>query len=137
MIVFLMEAIVKKIFYVVFAIMPAILLIDIGIAEAKDEPLQQVKESEIIKDKWLEKKLGHINKQYEEAIKNIEQSSFSEKNKKVLLEQAEENRNLAVECAKKRNILRERHRKEREELILQMKQQKENRKAVQNVMNIY
>ena len=71
------------------------------------------------------------------AVQEIKKSTFSDKNKKILLEQADENRNLAVECAKKRNILRDRHRKERENLILQMKQQKENRKAVQDVMNIY
>ena len=127
-----MEAIMKKIIYIFMILIPTILLFNIVSADAKVEK----KESATVKDNWLENKLENINKKYDEAIIKIKESTFSDKNKKVLSEQAEENRNLAVECAKKRNILRERHRKEREELILQMKQQKENRKAVQNVINI-
>ena len=132
-----MEAIVKKILVVMIAIMPSILLFDIAKVVAQTVDGAGVSESKVVRDDWLEKKLEHINKNYEKAVQEIEESTFSDKNKKILLEQAAENRNLAVECAKKRNILRDRHRKERESLILQMKQKKENRKAVQDVMNIY
>lgn len=127
----------KKILVVMIAIMPSILLFDIAKVVAQTVDGAGVSESKVVRDDWLEKKLEHINKNYEKAVQEIEESTFSDKNKKILLEQAAENRNLAVECAKKRNILRDRHRKERESLILQMKQKKENRKAVQDVMNIY
>ena len=113
-------------------LIPTILLFNIVSADAKVEK----KESATVKDNWLENKLENINKKYDEAIIKIKESTFSDKNKKVLSEQAEENKDLAIECAKKRNILRERHKKERENLILQMKLKTENRKAVQNVINI-
>lgn len=132
-----MEAIVKKIHVIMIAIVPSMLLFGITKVDAKAEVGNSVSESKVVSDNWLEIKLEHINKNYDRAVQEIKKSTFSDKNKKILLEQADENRNLAVECAKKRNILRDRHRKERENLILQMKQQKENRKAVQNVMNIY
>ena len=127
----------KKILVVMIAIMPSILLFDIAKVAAQTVVGASVSESKVVHDDWLEKKLEHINKNYNKAVQEIEESTFSDKNKNILLEQAAENRNLAVECAKKRNILRDRHRKERESLILQMKQKKENRKAVQDVMNIY
>ena len=123
----------KKIIYIFMILIPTILLFNIVSADAKVEK----KESATVKDNWLENKLENINKKYDEAIIKIKESTFSDKNKKVLSEQAEENKDLAIECAKKRNILRERHKKERENLILQMKLKTENRKAVQNVMNIY
>ena len=132
-----MEAIVKKILVIMIAIVPSMLLFGITKVEAKAEVGNSVSESKVVSDKWLEKKLEQINKNYDKAVKKVSESGFSDKNKQILLEQAEENRNLAIECAKKRNILRDRHRKERESLILQMKLQKENRKAVQDVMNIY
>ena len=103
-----------------FAIMPSILF-DMTNAVAKVDVVSTSNESEVIRDNWLEKKLQNINKSYEDAVKKINESSFSDENKKILLEQAEENRNLAVECAKKKNILRDRYRKERQNLILQMK----------------
>lgn len=131
-----MEAIVKKIFVLVIAIMPSMFLFNILNAEAQTE-VAGVSESKAVRDDWLEKKLEFINKNYDKAVQEINTSTFSDKNKKILLDQADENRNLAIECAKKRNILRDRHRKERENLILQMKQKKENRKAVQDVMNIH
>ena len=132
-----MEAIVKKILVIMIAIVPSMLLFGITKVEAKAEVGNSVSESKVVSDNWLEKKLEQINKNYDKAVKKVSESGFSDKNKQILLEQAEENRNLAIECAKKRNILRDRHRKERESLILQMKLQKENRKAVQDVMNIY
>ena len=122
----------KKIIYIFMILIPTILLFNIVSADAKVEK----KESATVKDNWLENKLENINKKYDEAIIKIKESTFSDKNKKVLSEQAEENKDLAIECAKKRNILRERHKKERENLILQMKLKTENRKAVQNVINI-
>jgi len=132
-----MEAVVKKIFIVMFAIVSSMLLFCITKVEAKVEITNSVSESKLVSDNWLEKKLKQINKNYIRAVQEIKESTFSDKNKQILLEQAEENRDLAIECAKKRNILRDRHKKERENLILQMKLQKENRKAVQDVMNIY
>lgn len=132
-----MEAVVKKIFIVMFAIVSSMLLFCITKVEAKVEITNSISESKLVSDNWLEKKLKQINKNYIRAVQEIKESTFSDKNKQILLEQAEENRDLAIECAKKRNILRDRHRKERENLILQMKLQKENRKAVQDVMNIY
>ena len=122
----------KKIIYIFMILIPTILLFNIVSVEAKVEK----KESATVKDNWLENKLENINKKYDEAIIKIKESTFSDKNKKVLSEHAEENKDLAIECAKKRNILRERHKKERENLILQMKLKTENRKAVQNVINI-
>jgi len=132
-----MEAVVKKIFIVMFAIVSSTILFCITKVEAKVEITNSVSESKLVSDNWLEKKLKQINKNYIRAVQEIKESTFSDKNKQILLEQAEENRDLAIECAKKRNILRDRHKKERENLILQMKLQKENRKAVQDVMNIY
>ena len=126
----------KKIFVLVIAIMPSMFLFNILNVEAQTE-VAGVSESKVVRDDWLEKKLEFINKNYDKAVQEINTSTFSDKNKKILLDQADENRNLAIECAKKRNILRDRHRKERENLILQMKQKKENRKAVQDVMNIH
>ena len=132
-----MEAVVKKIFVLTFAIVLSIPLFFMTKVEAKSEVINNISESKPVSDNWLEKKLEQINKNYDKAVKKVSESGFSDKNKQILLEQAEENRNLAIECAKKRNILRDRHKKERENLILQMKLQKENRKAVQDVMNIY
>lgn len=88
------------------------------------------------KARWYEKDKADINEDYQEAIEKVNRSTFSDANKKILKQQAAENRDLALKQAKEKNDLRIKHFDGRKGMRDQMMQDKRNRKAVKEVMDI-
>ena len=80
-----------------------------------------------------------INKDYEKAVKKIEKSQFSADQKKLLMQQAQENRDLAIKQLNDRAELMKKHRNARmndEGFFNAMKSDKANKKAVKEVSEL-
>lgn len=83
-----------------------------------------------------DKDKADIEEDYQEALEKVNKSSFSEANKKILKNQAGENRDLALKQAKMRNDLRVKHIDARKNMKEEMLKDKKNRKAVKEIMSI-
>lgn len=80
-----------------------------------------------------------INKDYEKAIKKIEKSQFNDDQKKLLTQQAMENRDLAVKQLNERAELMKKHRDARmndKGFLNAAKADKANKKAVKEVSEL-
>ena len=84
----------------------------------------------------LQKEMKEINEEYDEAIEMIDKSSFSEAKKKVLRGQAEANRDLALKQLKETNELRMQQMEARKGMMDEIKAEKKNRKAIEEVNDI-
>ena len=90
------------------------------------------------KEKMLEDK-SEVEKNYDKAVKRINESSFDKEQKKLLLKQADENKELALRHIKERSELAGKHRDERlaeNGLKDKAMADKSNRKAIKKVRNI-
>lgn len=85
---------------------------------------------------WLEKENREIVEDYNEAIYKIDKSQLDSINKKVLKEQAEQNRDLALKQAKEKADLAMEHKNARKSFKDEIMKDKTNRKAVKAVMDI-
>lgn len=80
-----------------------------------------------------------IEKDYRKAIKKIKKSDFTDEQKKLLRQQAEENRNLAIEQLKERQKMMNAHKEDimkDEAFEKAIKTEKANRKAIKEIKNI-
>lgn len=90
------------------------------------------------KEKMLEDK-AEVEKNYDKAVKKINESSFDKEQKKLLLKQADENKELALRHIKERSELAGKHWDERQAkdgLKDKAMADKSNRKAIKKVRDI-
>lgn len=90
------------------------------------------------KEKMLEDK-AEVEKNYDKAVKKINESSFDREQKKLLLKQADENKELALRHIKERSELAGKHWDERQAkdgLKDKAMADKSNRKAIKKVRDI-
>ncbi len=87
--------------------------------------------------KLIDEQIAEYQEDYQKALNKISKSSFSDKQKAILVKQATENRDLAIKQLNERQELRNRQMQERQEYeIPQMLKDKANRKAVKKVNKI-
>lgn len=87
--------------------------------------------------RWIEKKTADINEEYDEAVEKVYKTSFNQDQKKLLIKQAKENRDMAIEQLKDRAELRKNHMQERMDAGMgNLMGEKANRKAIKEIMDI-
>lgn len=135
----------KKMFYVISAVLPVVLLANLSEAQAqrKNSTDKEMKAAVEMVDKkdakikhWMSEENNEIVEDYNKAIKKIDKSSFSAANKDILKTQAQHNKELMQKQIQERGDLMMKHWQEREGMRAEMKQSKENRKAVKEVNDI-
>lgn len=85
---------------------------------------------------WLDEKIEDIREDYDKAIKKIEESSFTEEQKKLLTDQAAANRDLAISQAQAEADQTAKNRAARSGFDSAVRASKKNRKAVKEVDDI-
>lgn len=85
---------------------------------------------------WLDEKMEDIREDYDKAIKRIEESSFTEEQKKLLTDQAAANRDLAISQAQAEADQTTKNRAARSGFDSAVRASKKNRKAVKEVDDI-
>ena len=76
------------------------------------------------KRNWLEKEMYDIHEDYDDAIKKIEKSHFSDEQKATLKAQAKANQDLAEAQAQAINTQLQKNKQERESMVSDMKESK-------------
>lgn len=99
----------KKIFYVMAVIAAVFAFFD---ANAGD----------FHKKNWLEKEMSDIHEDYDEAVKKIEKSHFSDEHKTVLKAQAKANQDLAETQAKAIDAQLQKNMQERKDMLSNSKE---------------
>ena len=135
----------KKMLYVMSAILPIVLLANLSEAQAqrKNTTEKDMKAAVEMVDKkdakikhWMSEETNEINEDYSKAVKKINKSTFSDTNKEILKTQAQHNKDLMLKQLQDRGDLMMKHWQEREGMRNEMMQSKENRKAVKEVNEI-
>lgn len=101
----------KKIFYVMAVIVAVFAFFD---ANAGD----------FHKKNWLEKEMSDIHEDYDEAVKKIEKSHFSDEHKTVLKAQAKANQDLAEAQAQAVGAQVQKNMQERKDMLKDSKEDK-------------
>lgn len=99
----------------------------------KTEKMQQ---TPLYSSRIMQKKIEDINENYQDALQKIAKSSLSQGARNMLIQQAEENRDLALKQLKERMDLCARHACARMQYQCELTLDKKNRKAVREVDNI-
>ena len=106
----------------------------------KDKKMKKHHKDKKHKDKkhhdWLKNEVDDIEKDYDKAIEKIEGSSFSDHNKEILRQQAQDNKDLAIKQAKEINELRMQQREARKAMADEITAEKDNRKAIEEISDI-
>ena len=105
----------KKAIYLIAA---AAILSAAATAQAKDH----------MKKNWLDKETADITEDYDDAIKEINESSFTEEQKTILRAQAQANKELALSQAKAADAQMQKNREARKGFFNSDNSQTENKK---------
>ncbi len=76
------------------------------------------------KKNWLEKEMADIHEDYDEAVRKIDKSHFSDEQKNTLKAQAKANQDLAENQAKAVDAQMQKNKQERENMISDSKESK-------------
>ena len=106
----------------------------------KDKEMKKHHKDKKHKDKkhhdWLKNEVDDIEKDYDKAIEKIDKSSFSDKNKEILRQQAQDNKDLAIKHANELNELRTKQKAAQDAMAEEIAEAKENRKAIEEIGDI-